>query len=289
VTQGKGLSYGAKRTPRQPTKSGCGAATNSGEVDRKMINHTAIHFHNDRLKEIQAILDKLAPHEHGDGMNECHICDQPLDEAILLELRKLVATPVPPSATTHGEPIAFTDAAREAFKMAWGAYPTCHRDTLWCYGYDAGKAVSKKKKASSDHAKAVPQNELAARSYDGSDMLSAWLAGRSNYAAFGDAEGDVPDFASWIRDYTRYTGDGNANQPVALSSSKENGEPLSTREVRELAREIVHWMRAHPYSSMSYQADAVRVLLECSGLLQYPVETVTPAPNAEVTERGNCP
>lgn len=54
-----------------------------------MINHTSIDFHNDRLKEIQAILDKLAPHEHGDGMNECHICDQELDEAILIELRKI--------------------------------------------------------------------------------------------------------------------------------------------------------------------------------------------------------
>lgn len=55
-----------------------------------MIDHTSIEFHNDRLKEIQSILDKLAPHEHGDGMNECHICDQELDEAILIELRKIL-------------------------------------------------------------------------------------------------------------------------------------------------------------------------------------------------------
>lgn len=54
-----------------------------------MINHTSLDFRNDRLKEIQSILKKLAPHEHTDGVNECHICDQSLDEAILLELRKL--------------------------------------------------------------------------------------------------------------------------------------------------------------------------------------------------------
>lgn len=53
-----------------------------------MINHTSIDFRNDRLVEIQAILDRLAPHEHTDGMNECAICDQQLDEAILIELRK---------------------------------------------------------------------------------------------------------------------------------------------------------------------------------------------------------
>lgn len=56
-----------------------------------MINHTDISFHDDRLKEIQSILNKLAPHEHGDGMKECNICDQPLDDAILIELRKLVS------------------------------------------------------------------------------------------------------------------------------------------------------------------------------------------------------
>jgi hypothetical protein len=53
-----------------------------------MIDHTPINFHNDRLTEIQSILNKLEPHEHADGINECAICDQGLDEAILLELRK---------------------------------------------------------------------------------------------------------------------------------------------------------------------------------------------------------
>lgn len=65
-----------------------------------MINHTNIEFHDDRLKEIKDILDKLAPHEHADGMNECHICDQGLDEAILIELRKLAP---PLSAQVEGQ------------------------------------------------------------------------------------------------------------------------------------------------------------------------------------------
>jgi hypothetical protein len=52
-----------------------------------MINHTDIPFRSDRLKAIRKILDKLSPHEHTDGMNECAICDQELDEAILIELR----------------------------------------------------------------------------------------------------------------------------------------------------------------------------------------------------------
>lgn len=58
-----------------------------------MINHTSIDFRNDRLKKIQRLLSDLAPHEHADGINECAICDQGLDEAILIELRK-VPTPV---------------------------------------------------------------------------------------------------------------------------------------------------------------------------------------------------
>lgn len=63
-----------------------------------MINHTKIQFHNDRLKEIHRILDKLRPHEHCDGMNECHICDQELDEAILIELKAYEALKKTPNA-----------------------------------------------------------------------------------------------------------------------------------------------------------------------------------------------
>lgn len=67
-----------------------------------MINHTEISFHDDRLKEIQTLLDKLAPHEHGDGMNECAICDQELDEAILIELRRAVEL-LEPNAPQQGK------------------------------------------------------------------------------------------------------------------------------------------------------------------------------------------
>lgn len=41
------------------------------------------------------------------------------------------------------------------------------------------------------------------------------------------------------------------------------------KQVREVALEIVAWMRAHPHSSASYQRDQVRVILECSGLFAY--------------------
>jgi hypothetical protein len=56
-----------------------------------VINHTNIPFHDERLKRIKALLEDLHPHQHTDGMNECAICDQELDEAILIELEKLIA------------------------------------------------------------------------------------------------------------------------------------------------------------------------------------------------------
>lgn len=56
-----------------------------------MINHTDIPFHDSNLAEIKRVLDRLAPHEHPDGRNECAICDQGLDEAILVELRDSLA------------------------------------------------------------------------------------------------------------------------------------------------------------------------------------------------------
>lgn len=55
-----------------------------------MPDRTDISFYNPRFAELQRLLKKLAPHEHTDGINECHICAQPLDEAILIELRRLV-------------------------------------------------------------------------------------------------------------------------------------------------------------------------------------------------------
>lgn len=56
-----------------------------------MIDHTDIPFHDSNLAEIKRVLDRLAPHEHPDGRNECAICDQGLDEAILVELRDSLA------------------------------------------------------------------------------------------------------------------------------------------------------------------------------------------------------
>jgi hypothetical protein len=57
-----------------------------------MKGWTNIPFRDDRVKQIRTILSRLKPHQHCDGVNECSICDQGMDEAILEELLAYVQT-----------------------------------------------------------------------------------------------------------------------------------------------------------------------------------------------------
>ena len=44
---------------------------------------------------------------------------------------------------------------------------------------------------------------IQSRQYSFKDMLKAWHAGRHNLAEWGDGDGDMPDFMSWMREFNK--------------------------------------------------------------------------------------
>ena len=53
-----------------------------------MIGWVDVPFQEEVLKAIRAELERVEPHEHYEGMNECSVCDENIGDAILRCLRK---------------------------------------------------------------------------------------------------------------------------------------------------------------------------------------------------------
>jgi len=72
------------------------------QANNTPIKWDSVSVRVDKWKRLQTLCEELEPHEHYEGMNECHICDEPLTDVLIRHLESIAALKAENAALRKG-------------------------------------------------------------------------------------------------------------------------------------------------------------------------------------------